>query len=153
MPGDGKTAGRSISTPAPVRAAEACRHRRVQLEEMPRSAFDTEIGLTYTELTTDGVKAHLEVEPHLHQPMGIVHGGVSTAGLELVASAAINHGQDEPLRTASIRVNFLRPFFAGAESVYEGTALRIGRSTAVGDARAVGADGKTALVARITAYR
>ncbi len=88
MPGDGKTAGRSISTPAPVRAAEACRHRRVQLEEMPRSAFDTEIGLTYTELTTDGVKAHLEVEPHLHQPMGIVHGGVWCAVVESLASVS-----------------------------------------------------------------
>ena len=57
----------------------------------------------------------------------------------LVASAAINHGQAEPLRTASIRVNFLRPFFAGAQSRYEGTALRVGRNSAIGDAQAVGA--------------
>lgn len=92
-------------------------------------------------------------DPLINNLAGIVHGGVSTAGLELVASAAINHGQDDPLRTTSIRVNFLRPFFAGAESVYEGTQLRIGRSTAVGDARAIGADGKAAIVARITAYR
>lgn len=104
--------------------------------------------------TEDGRHRLLQnADPLINNMAGIVHGGVSTAGLELVASAAINHEQDEPLRTASIRVNFLRPFFASAESVYEGTALRIGRSTAVGDARAVGADGKTAIVARITAYR
>ena len=92
-------------------------------------------------------------DPMINNLIGIVHGGVSSAGLELVASAAINHGQEQPMRTASIRVNFLRPFFAGAQSVYAGTALRIGRTAAVGDARAVGDDGKVAVVARVTGYR
>ncbi len=85
--------------------------------------------------------------------IGIVHGGVSSTGLELVASAAINAGQSEPLRTASIRVNFLRPFVAGARSRYEGTVVRVGRNSAVGDAQAVGDDGKVAIMARITGYR
>lgn len=92
-------------------------------------------------------------DPMINNLIGIVHGGVSSAALELVASAAINDGQGEPMRTASIRVNFLRPFFAGAQSIYEGTALRIGRSSAVGDARAVGDDGKVAVIARVTGYR
>lgn len=92
-------------------------------------------------------------DPMVNNLVGFVHGGVSSAGLELVASAAINQEQASPMRTASIRVNFLRPFIAGAQSVYEGTALRIGRSMAVGDARAVGDDGKVAVVARITGYR
>jgi uncharacterized protein (TIGR00369 family) len=92
-------------------------------------------------------------DPIINNLIGIVHGGVSSAGLELVASAAINHEQTEPLRTASIRVNFLRPFFAGAQSRYEGTALRIGRNSAIGDAQAVGDDGKVAIVARVTGYR
>ena len=103
---------------------------------------------------TDGThRLHQQPDPMINNLIGIVHGGVSSAGLELVASAAINHEQASPMRTASIRVNFLRPFIAGAQSVYEGTALRIGRSMAVGDARAVGDDGKVAIVARITGYR
>lgn len=81
------------------------------------------------------------------------HFGVASAGLELAASAAVNRDADTPLRTASVRVNFLRPFFAGADSRYVGTVLRVGKGTAVGDATAVGDDGKPALVARITAYR
>lgn len=85
--------------------------------------------------------------------MGIVHGGVSSAGLELVGAAAFNHGQVTPLRTASIRVNFLRPFTAGAQSVYEATALRIGRTSAIADAAAVGPDGRPAVIARVTGYR
>ncbi|AQT78190.1 phenylacetic acid degradation protein [Mycolicibacterium litorale] len=92
-------------------------------------------------------------DPIVNNLIGIVHGGVSSAGLELVASAAINHGQSEPLRTASLRVNFLRPFFAGARSRYEGTLLRIGRNSAIADARAVGDDDKVAIIARLTGYR
>lgn len=92
-------------------------------------------------------------DPIINNLIGIVHGGVSSAGLELVASAAINHGQSEPLRTASLRVNFLRPFVAGGRSRYEGTVLRIGRNSAIGDARAVGDDGRVAVIARVTGYR
>jgi uncharacterized protein (TIGR00369 family) len=98
-------------------------------------------------------RLHQRPDPMVNNLIGIVHGGVSSAGLELVAAAAINHEQSEPFRTASIRVNFLRPFIAGAQSVYEGTALRIGRTSAIGDATAIGDDGKTAIIARVTGYR
>ncbi|MGH3643224.1 MAG: PaaI family thioesterase, partial [Mycobacterium sp.] len=102
----------------------------------------------------DGHVLVQRIDPNLNNDIDIVHGGVAAAGLEFAASAAINEGRsDAPLQTASLRVNFLRPFFAGAESRYEGTALRVGRNTAVGDAQAVGDDGKVALTARITAYR
>ena len=98
-------------------------------------------------------RLHQRPDPMINNLIGIVHGGVSSAGLELVAAAAINHEQSEPFRTASIRINFLRPFFAGAQSVYEGTALRIGRTSAIADSRAVGDDGKTSVIARVTGYR
>jgi acyl-coenzyme A thioesterase PaaI-like protein len=75
--------------------------------------------------------------------------------LELAASAAVNTGAvpGQQLRTASVRVNLLRPFFSGARSRYLGTALRVGHSTAVGDAQAIVDSGRVALTARITAYR
>jgi uncharacterized protein (TIGR00369 family) len=95
-------------------------------------------------------------DPVLNNSLGIVHGGVSAMALELVGSAAVNDGRDDqPLRTASLRVNFLRQFLltpSGPESRYEGTALRVGRSSGVAEARAVGADGKAAIIARVTAY-
>ena len=94
------------------------------------------------------------VDPNLNNEIDIVHGGVAAAGLEFAASAAVNADRpDTPLQTASLRVNFLRPFVAGANTRYEGTALRVGRASAVGDAQAIGDDGKVALTARITAYR
>jgi uncharacterized protein (TIGR00369 family) len=93
-------------------------------------------------------------DPNLNNDIGIVHGGVAAAGLELAASGAVNRNRSNGLlQTASLRVNFLRPFFAGANSRYEGTSLRAGRNTAVGDAQAIGDDGKVAITARVTAYR
>jgi uncharacterized protein (TIGR00369 family) len=94
------------------------------------------------------------VDRNLNNDIDIVHGGVAAAGLELAASAAVNRDRsDDRLKTASLRVNFLRPFFAGDDSRYEGTPLRVGRNTGVGDAQAIGDDGKVAITARVTAYR
>jgi uncharacterized protein (TIGR00369 family) len=93
-------------------------------------------------------------DPDLNNDIGIVHGGMAAAGLELAASAAINTDRSAGLlQTASLRVNFVRPFFAGSTSRYVGTPLRVGRTTGIADAQAIGDDGKVALTARMTAYR
>lgn len=56
-------------------------------------------------------------DPVLNNSVGAVHGGVSSMGLELVDSAALHRDPDRvPYRTASVRVNFLRPFHGGGES-------------------------------------
>lgn len=110
-------------------------------------------------LPTDGDTYRLRQrpDPMVNNLIGCVHGGVSSAGLELVGAAAVNHDQQAPFRTASLRVNFLRPYVAGsppgAESVYEARALRIGRTSAIADAAAIGPDGRAAVIARVTGYR
>lgn len=50
--------------------------------------FDTEIGLEFTELSPDGARAQLQVQPKLWQPMGIVHGGVYCSIIESLASVS-----------------------------------------------------------------
>lgn len=50
--------------------------------------FDRELGLVYTHLGPDGVRAQLDVKPSLTQPMGIVHGGVWCAMVESMASVS-----------------------------------------------------------------
>jgi 1,4-dihydroxy-2-naphthoyl-CoA hydrolase len=42
----------------------------------------------FTELSPDGARAQLEVQPKLRQPMGIVHGGVYCSMIESMASVA-----------------------------------------------------------------
>lgn len=93
-------------------------------------------------------------DPVLNNLIGIVHGGVSAMALEMVAAAAVNAGRDDgPLRTSSLRINFLRPFHSGADSRYVGTPVRVGRGSGVGEAQAIGAGGGLAIIARLTAYR
>ena len=59
------------------------------IEQIAFSApFDNELGLVFTELTPDGAKAQLEVQPKLLQPMGIVHGGVYCSMIESMASTS-----------------------------------------------------------------
>jgi uncharacterized protein (TIGR00369 family) len=104
--------------------------------------------------TTDGTQVLWQgVDPILNNAIGVINGGVASAGLELAASAAMNSRSGPPMRTASVRVNFLRPFYASEHSRYEAAPLRIGRGTAVADAVALGDDGKVAVAARVTAYR
>jgi uncharacterized protein (TIGR00369 family) len=125
-------------------------------ETLSRSAETTFADLTAMHVVDRGSGPVLaqRVDSNLNNDIDIVHGGVAAAGLELAASAALNQdSSDGLLQTASLRVNFLRPFFAGVNSRYEGTPLRVGRNTAVGDAQAIGDDGKVALTARVTAYR
>ena len=43
-------------------------------------------------------------------------------------------------------------FRSGPESRYVGTPLRVGRSSGVGEAQAIGGDGEVAIIARLTAY-
>jgi uncharacterized protein (TIGR00369 family) len=125
-------------------------------ETLCRSAETTFADLTAVHVVdrAPGPVLAQRVDGNLNNDIDIVHGGVAAAGLELAASAAVNRDiSDGLLQTASLRVNFLRPFFAGSESRYEGTPLRVGRNTAVGDAQAIGDDGKVAITARVTAYR
>ena len=44
------------------------------------------IGLRFTKAALDELRAQVEVGPHLHQPYGLVHGGVYAAMVETVAS-------------------------------------------------------------------
>ncbi|MCV7289889.1 PaaI family thioesterase [Mycolicibacterium wolinskyi] len=48
--------------------------------------FDSELGLTYLELTPDGGRAELKIHDKLLQPWGIVHGGVYCSIVESLAS-------------------------------------------------------------------
>lgn len=50
--------------------------------------FDTELGLTYLEMTPDGGRAQLRITDKLLQPWGIVHGGVYCSVIESLASVS-----------------------------------------------------------------
>jgi uncharacterized protein (TIGR00369 family) len=122
--------------------------------EAPRPTDLAEIMALRTADGTGSPVLHQQRDPVLDNSLAIVHGGVAAAGLELAASAALNADRPEqPLNSASLRVNFLRQFVSGGQSRYAGTAVRIGRRSGVAEAQAIGADGAVALLGRVTAYR
>jgi 1,4-dihydroxy-2-naphthoyl-CoA hydrolase len=92
------------------------------------SPFDNEMGLVFTELSPDGARAQLEIQPKLHQPMGIVHGGVYCSMIESMASVAAHTWLSKHGGGSVVGVNnntdFLRAMSTG--TVY-GTATPLHR--------------------------
>ena len=73
-------------------------------------SFDEVLGTTYETVTGDEVVLGLELGPHLHQPFGIVHGGVWCALVETAASigAATWLGDRGQVVGVSNHTDFLR---------------------------------------------
>ena len=68
------------------------------------------LGLQLDDVSPDRVTAHLEVRPELHQPFGILHGGVHCSIVETLASvaAAVWLGQDGHVVGVANQTDFLR---------------------------------------------
>lgn len=79
------------------------------------------LGLDFEETSPDRVVIHWEARPDLHQPYGILHGGVHASVVETAASvgAALWYGDRGGVVGVSNQTDFLR-------------AVREGRLTAVG---------------------
>ncbi|NDK88992.1 PaaI family thioesterase [Gordonia desulfuricans] len=81
--------------------------------------FDAELGTVVQSVTADEMIATLELDPKLHQPFGIVHGGVYCALAESVASmSAFFWLQDTGIGGHAVGVNNSTDFL---RSVSEGT--------------------------------
>jgi 1,4-dihydroxy-2-naphthoyl-CoA hydrolase len=61
-----------------------------QLTERARNTLAEHIGIRITEIGADYLRATMPVNPHTHQPNGILHGGASVALAETIGSVAAN---------------------------------------------------------------
>lgn len=116
--------------------------------------FDKEIGLVFTELSPDGARAQLEVQPKLLQPFGIVHGGVYCSMVESMASVAAYTWLAAHGGGAVVGVNnntdFLRAIGSGtvygvAEPLHRGRLQQLWVVTVTGDDGRVVARGQVRL--------
>jgi uncharacterized protein (TIGR00369 family) len=104
-----------------VLADKANNHMNVGFAEL--------IGLKYTGISADRVTAELAINPTLHQPYGIVHGGVYCAVIETLASVggAYWYGRKGNVVGVNNNTDFLRSIREG--TVYaEATPIHRGRS-------------------------
>ena len=77
------------------------------------SGFDSMIGLSYDEVTPDGVTASFDVRDELLQPYGILHGGVLCTVVESVGSVSAAAWFGGAVVGTSNHTNFLRATRAG----------------------------------------
>ncbi|EFV92341.1 PaaI family thioesterase [Dietzia sp. E1] len=91
--------------------------------------FGSTVGIEYAEVTPDKVVVTVAVEPHLHQPYGIVHGGVYCAIVEEVASVAgaVWLGGEGKVVGVNNSTDFLRAVTEGTLTA-TGTPVHRGRS-------------------------
>ena len=109
------------------------------------------LGIEFTELGADFVRATMPVDGRTRQPYGLLHGGASVLLAETLGSSAGNLcvGEDELCVGLEINANHLR---AVHEGTVTGTArpLHVGRSTQVWEIRIEDDRGRLACVSRIT---
>ena len=93
------------------------------------AGFDKTIGLELDSFSGDEVRARLPIRPSLHQPYGIVHGGVYCTVVETAASigAALWFGDRGNVVGVSNHTNFLRAVRGGELSVLA-TPVQRGRT-------------------------
>jgi 1,4-dihydroxy-2-naphthoyl-CoA hydrolase len=87
-----------------------------QLQSNARNTLVDTIGIRFTEVGADYVRATMPVNSHTHQPMGVLHGGASVALAETVGSVAANMCVDRELHVClgqEINANHLRPVSSG----------------------------------------
>ena len=83
------------------------------------------LGILFTEFGDDFLRGTMPVEPRVHQPMGILHGGASVVLAETLGSVAANYVVDPAKHYCvgqEINANHIRPVRSG---LVTGTARAI----------------------------
>ncbi|HHX84993.1 MAG TPA: PaaI family thioesterase [Actinomycetales bacterium] len=121
-----------------------------QIRAHQKQGFGNVVGIEYVEVGPDRVVVTVPVEPHLHQPHGIVHGGVHCAIVEEVASVAgsVWLGGDGKVVGVNNSTDFLRAVTEGTLTA-TGTPVHRGRTQQLWRVEITDASGRTAAVGQV----
>ncbi len=122
------------------------------LNNLQEQTLVTNLGIRYTEVGEDYLKATMPVDARTKQPAGILHGGASLALAETLGSTGANLVVDRKQKLCvglEINANHVRAMRSGQVT---GTArpLHIGGSTQVWEIRITDPHDKLVCVSRIT---
>ena len=138
-------------TQAPVRGAFRRASTLDALNAMSRNTAMEPLGIVFTELGADVLRATMPVDARTHQPYGLLHGGASVLLAETLGSTAGMLSVDEGQGVVGIEINanHLRGVRSG---MVTGTAraLHVGRSTQVWEIRIEDDAGQLACISRLT---
>lgn len=122
-----------------------------QLNALSRNTLMEPLGIVFTELGADYLRATMPVDARTHQPYGLLHGGASAALAETLGSTAAGLcvGEDEGVVGIEINANHLR---GAREGVVTGIArpLHVGRSTQVWEMKIENEAGELVCISRLT---
>jgi 1,4-dihydroxy-2-naphthoyl-CoA hydrolase len=110
------------------------------------------IGIVFTEVGDDYLRATMPVDARTHQPYGLLHGGASVALAETLGSAAGMMLVD-PAREIVVGIEINANHLRGVKSgIVTGTArtLHVGRSTQVWEIRIEDEGRRLVCISRLT---
>jgi uncharacterized protein (TIGR00369 family) len=122
------------------------------LERLPQGEnVHSLLGVEVVEVTVDKVVMQVEVGPKVHQPYGILHGGVSALLAESAASfgGALNVQPDQIVVGTELNCSHLRSMTSGILTA-TATPVRTGRRVQVWAIDLTDQDGRQICVARCT---
>jgi 1,4-dihydroxy-2-naphthoyl-CoA hydrolase len=91
-------------------------HTVEEIQERSRNTLSEHLGIRYTEIGPDYLRATMPVNSHTHQPAGVLHGGASVALAESLGSVGANMCIDRTTHICvgqEINANHLRPISSG----------------------------------------
>lgn len=115
------------------------------------TGFDAFYGMQIDAASPDELRAHLLIEDHHRQPIGLLHGGVLASMAEALASIGAWLAAGDGKVTSGINNNtsFLRPFLAGTVHAVA-RPRHSGRTTAVWEIEFTDDDGRLCALTRMT---
>lgn len=130
--------------------------KRPSIEDLNRFSgvgLQGHVGIEFTEVGDDWIKARMPVDQRTHQPFGRLHGGASVVLAETIGSVAATHCVDRSTSAAvglEINANHCRPAFDGYV-IATATPFNIGRTTQIWSIRIEDEAGKLVCISRFTA--
>lgn len=116
-----------------------------------RGGFERAIGLEFTHASAEEVVCEVPVGPHLHQPYGLVHGGVYASIIETCASVgAAMFALPRRQTTVGLEntTSFVRAVRTG-KLIGRARPIHRGHQTQVWEVEVRGDDGKVAATGRV----
>lgn len=123
-----------------------------QLNALNPNTMMSTIGIVFTDIGDDYLRATMPVDARTHQPFGLLHGGASAALAETLGSTAGMMVLD-PAREAVVGIEINANHLRGVKSgTVTGTArpLHIGRSTQVWEIRIEDESQRLVCISRLT---
>lgn len=123
------------------------------IKQRSKNTLAEHLGIEFTEVGDDFLKATMPVDHRTKQPLGILNGGASCALAETIASTAANYCVDQSKFYCvglAIDANHLRPALEGQTVTATARPIHLGKTTQVWQIDLHNSEGKLTCVSRLT---